>query len=654
MNKQILRNIVFVGLFLVPFVPFLVSSSLFFPFITTKAFAWRIIIEIVFAAWILLALLDTDYRPKKSIILYAVASFLVVIGLADIFGVTPVKSFWSNFERMEGFVTLLHLGMFFVVISSVFKETDWKRWWNVSLATSFLMVLFSVLQIIGLKTINQGGVRVDGTLGNAIYLAVYMLFHIFIALLFLWREWKNVLLRWVYGLLILAQAFVLYYTATRGAILGLLGGLLVIALLNIRNREDELTRKAGITILVGLVILVGGFFFMRNTNFVLNNPVLSRFSSLSSLNTENLKRQGRYFVWPMALEGIKERPFLGWGQENFNYIFQKYYSPEMFTLEPWFDRAHNIFLDWAVSGGLLGLVAYLSLYLTLLYLIWKPGQFSFTEKSILTGLVAAYFFHNFFVFDHLISYILFFSLLAYVHYRNSSEIFWEKSVAEIQVRNIVLPAVSILLMLSLYFANVKPIIANVFLIEALKSLQTPGEMREAVVNFKKAHNASRLGRSEVVEHIAANSVTILTSDISMEEKNAFFGFAKNAILKQTEDLKADARYELVTGSFLSSFGFLDEALVHLERAKELMPGKQQIYFEIGAVYINKNERLKALEAFKEAYELAPEYMEAKVIYLIGAIYAGDRNLENKLISELPKEIVSGDSRILSAYKSVGR
>ena len=655
MNKQILRNIIFIGLFLVPFIPFLVSSSLFFPFITTKAFAWRIIIEIVFAAWILLALFDPEARLKKSIISYTILSFLIIIGLADLFGVAPVKSLWSNFERMEGFITLLHLGMFFIVISSVFKEIDWKRWWNTSLAASFVMVLYCLLQIIGLKTINQGGARVDGTLGNAIYLAVYMLFHIFIAMLFLWREWKNVALRWVYGLLIFAQASVLYYTATRGAVLGLLGGLLVVAVLNIRNREDRVARKVSLAGLIGLMILVGGFFLIRNTDFVNNNPVLSRFSSLSSLNTEDLKRQGRYFVWPMALRGVKEWPLFGWGQENFNYVFQEHYSPEMFSLEPWFDRAHNIFLDWAVSGGILGLLSYLALYVALLLSIWKPAtNFSHAEKSILTGLVAAYFLHNFFVFDHLISYILFFSLLAYIHSRNGGELFWQHPVNEIQVKRIALPVVAILLVLSLYFANIKPMMTNIFLIEALKSLQTPGETAVAIQYFKKAYDASRLGRPETVDHIAANSVAVLMSDISIEEKNAFYSFAKDVILKQTEDSGNDARYELIAGSFLSSVGVLDEALIHLEHAKELMPGKQQIYFELGAVYINQQEPLKALEVFKEAYQLAPEYQEAKIIYLIGAIYAGDRTLENKLISEFPPEIVSGDNRILSAYKAVGR
>ncbi|MFZ2484776.1 MAG: O-antigen ligase family protein [Minisyncoccia bacterium] len=652
MNKQILRNIILTGLFLVPFIPFLVSSSFFFPFITTKAFAWRIIVEIIFATWILLALIDVDSRPKKSTILYAVLSFLVVIGLADLLGVAPIKSFWSNFERMEGFITLLHLGMFFAVVSSVFNEIDWKKWWNTSLAASFLMVLYCLLQIIGLKTINQGGVRVDGTLGNSIYLAVYMLFHIFIALLFMWRERQKTFLRWVYGLLILSQASILYYTATRGAILGLLGGILIAALLNIRNKEDRLVRKISIACLVALVVLVGGFSVVKDSAFIESSPVLARFSNL---NLDSIKSQGRYFVWPMAWEGVKERPILGWGQENFSYVFQEHYRPEMFNLEPWFDRAHNIFLDWAVAGGFLGLLSYLALYLALMLSIWKSSAgFSYTEKSILTGLIAAYFFHNFFVFDNLVSYVLFFSLLAYVNSRVSGEKSSVQPVVESYKKNIVLPIVVILAALSLYFVNIKPMMTNIFLIDALKSVQTPGQIPAATEYFKKAYSTSRLGRPEVLEHLSANSVPIFSSDISMEEKNSFFTFTKDALLKETGGLDKDARHQLMVGSFLSTTGFLDEALIRLDKAKALIPNKQQIYFEMGAVYINKGELPKALEVFREAYELAPGYVEARVIYLIGAIYAGERVIENEMIAKISEREVVFDDRIIQAYNSNGR
>ncbi|MDO8424115.1 MAG: hypothetical protein Q7S54_00705, partial [bacterium] len=143
MNKNLLKSVIYTGLFLTPFIPFLVSSEFFFPFITTKAFAWRIIVEVVFAAWLLLALKAPEYRPKKSVIFYAFALFLTVVGLSDLLGVAPVKSFWSNYERMEGFISLIHLGMFFLVIGSVFKEADWKYWWNTTLTASFFMVVYS-------------------------------------------------------------------------------------------------------------------------------------------------------------------------------------------------------------------------------------------------------------------------------------------------------------------------------------------------------------------------------------------------------------------------------------------------------------------------------------------------------------------------------
>ncbi len=652
MNTQILRRAIIGGLFIVPFIPFLVSSSLFFPFITTKAFAWRIIIEVIFAGWILLALLDVNYRPKKSIILYSVILFVALVGLSDLMGIAPLKSFWSNFERMEGYVSLLHLLAFFLVIASVFNSLDWKRWWNTSLVASFLMVLYCALQLLGLKTINQGGVRVDGTLGNAIYLAVYMLFHMFIAGLFLWRNWKNVALRYVYAVLIFMQGIVLYFTATRGAILGLMGGLVVVALLNIGNKESQIARRISISILVSLLIVVGGFFALKNTGVVQKSPVLSRFANLS---VEEFNRGGRWYVWPMALKGFKERPILGWGQENFSYIFQEHYDANMFSLEPWFDRAHNIFLDWLVVGGIIGLVAYLLLYVALLGLLWKNESFSYSEKSILTGLVAAYFFHNIFVFDHLISYILFFSLLAYVHRESAPTPIAEKQLGLTWVGVISVPVV-IALALTIYFVNIKPYKVNTNLIKALQASQSGGDPEVAIANFKKSYSNSYLGKGETIEQIAGNSTAIFSSNLGLEEKKSYFSFVSQALVDEEKDksVEKDARYQLLAGSFFASTGFTEEALAHLEKSRKLIPNKQQIYFEIGSAYMNANDRAKAFEAFRDAYNLAPQNDEAKAIYLLGAIYAGDRGVENQLLSELKEKILIFDDRILNAYYANGR
>ena len=612
MNKHTLRLIVFAGLFAVPFIPFLTFSSLFFPFITSKAFAFRIVIEVIFACWAVLALSDKAYRPKRSWLLYAVLAFIAIVGLADVLGANAFKSFWSNFERMEGFLAILHLGAYFLVASSMFNEEHWKKWWNTTLVASAFMVCYTLFQVLGAIKPSQSDARVDGTFGNAIYLAVYLLFHIFIALMQMTREWKNKNLRMVYGALILSQVFILYFTATRGTILGLLGGLLVLAFLNLWNYEDARMKKLSIGVLTALLVLVGGFFFVKDTNFVKESPVLSRFATL---NLSDLKSQGRYFIWPMAWEGIKERPILGWGQENFSYVFQKHYRPEMYNLEPWFDRAHNVFLDWAVAGGLLALALYLSLYALALYFIWKKDDFSYVEKSVLTSLIAAYFFHNLFVFDHLFSYVFFFSVLAYLQARSAGEPLWKKDFSSEAENYLAVPVIGVLALVSLYFINWKPLVANTSLIQALQSANV-GKSAQAVEAFERSYRSSPLGRQEGTEQLVVNAPRILSSDLSMEAKNLFFRFAKEAVLKQGEKFPDDARYQLVAGTFFGATSSLDEGLLYLERARSLSPNKQQIYLEIAQAYYAKGDKNKAIEALRYIAEITPELAPQMEEYIL--------------------------------------
>lgn len=107
--KDILRGVVLTGIFIIPFLPLVVADSLFFPFITGKNFAFRIIVEIIFASWIVLAFLDRSYRPKFSWIMGAFIWFIGVMFVANLLGESPHKSMWSNYERMEGFVSIAHL-----------------------------------------------------------------------------------------------------------------------------------------------------------------------------------------------------------------------------------------------------------------------------------------------------------------------------------------------------------------------------------------------------------------------------------------------------------------------------------------------------------------------------------------------------------------
>lgn len=606
--REILRKVILIGLLAIPFVPLFSSSGLFFPFITTKAFLFRAIVEVVFFAWIILAVSSPEYRPKKGWILYAVLAFIAVVGLSNMFGMAPAKSFWSNFERMEGYVTILHLGALFVVMTSFFREKQWKWWWNTSLSVSALIFLYALLQISGSLQVSQGGPRIDATFGNTIYLAVYMLVHFFVALFFLVRA-KTSGLRWTYSLLIVAQLFTLYNTSTRGALFGLIGGLTVMAVFNLKNSEDKRLERLSRAILIGIVLIASSIYVFRDSGFIQKSVTLSRFANLSY---SSLVTEGRAFIWPMAVEGIKEKPLLGWGQENFNYVFAEHYSADMFRLEPWFDRAHNVYLDWGVSSGLLGLSVYLSMYVALLFSIWKSVRFSRADKSILIGLVSAYAFNNIFIFDNLISYILFFSVLAYVHsvsVEQTSEDRWNENNF-----HTALPIVLVACLLTLYFVNIKPIITNRNLLQGLQAAQL-GDGAKSMESFEKAYNGSRLGRPEVVEWMSISAVPVLSDvKVPIEERNRFFSFMSESLERQVIELSGDPRYEMTAGAFYGSTGQWDKSISHLEESIRIMPEKQILYVQLARTLYLKNDLSAAHNVLKKAYELAPENEEVKKLY----------------------------------------
>ncbi len=664
--QKILRYALLGGVFIIPFIPLFVAQEMFFPFITGKNFAFRIIVELLAGAWVVLAYWDASYRPKWSWILAMFATFVGVIAIADFFGENSLKSIWSNYERMEGLIGLVHLFAYFLVIISVLKtEKLWMRFFNVSLGVSALMGIYGLFQLSGVLEINQGGVRVDGTFGNSAYLAVYNLFHIFLAAFLLFKQKRDVWLRVVYGLIIALNLVILYFTATRGAILGLIGGvLLTTILIALFEKESQAFKKGAIGILLGLLLLVGGFLVAKDTSFVKESPVLSRFASISINETTT---KSRFMVWNMAVQGFKERPVLGWGQENFNFVFNKYYDPGMYGQEPWFDRAHNVFLDWLIAGGILGLLAYLSLFATGLYFLWFGiGTLSIVSKSILTGLLASYFFHNLFVFDNLISYIMFFSVLGYIHSINTREGKLELLLGRISSRVksifnggvmdiIIAPLIVIIVIFSLYFFNYKALATNLTLLEALKPHPQEKGILTNLELFKEAIAYNSFGTQEAREQLSQATFTISSIiDVPQEIKNSFISLADNQLQKQIEDVPGDARHHLFYASFFDRYGRYDDAIVQYKKALELSPNKQMIYFSLVGSYLNNGEYKIALDLARQAFELEPRYSDARKVYAVAAIYNKDKELVEELLIPAFGTVTPDDNRLVQAYAKVGQ
>lgn len=649
--NSMLKWVVMGGIFLLPLSVLVVADSLFFPFITGKAFFYRIVVEVVFAAWVLLALSRTEYRPHKQKIYYVLFALLGILFVSNMVSDSPYKAFWSNFERMDGFIALIHHAMFFVVISSVLTTHKlWGKFWNVSLGVSVVVCFYGLLQRLGVMEAIQGsGARVDGTFGNAAYLAVYNLFHVFLAVWLLYKS-KPKGVRMLYGVIGLFNLMNLYWTATRGVFVGLVVGIFVsLVIVLVKDKEHKRLRQISGGVLVFVTVVVGSIFALKDSSFIANNPTLARFSTISL--TEG---QTRFTVWSMALKGVAEKPIIGWGQEGFSSVFAKHYEPSMYNQEPWFDRAHNIVIDWLIAGGVLGLLLYMSLLGFGVRYIWQSEWFDTFEKALFTGLYVGYFAQNLFVFDNLGSYMLFFATLAFftVGARRDTDAWFAQSVASASSIRLAQPLVAVLLILVVYSANIKPLRAGQEFITAYIPNQTPERIAEA---FERALSRNTFADYEVTEQMMVRGPDFLRNqNVSEELKQTYFTILQGSLAKVEKRNNQNARFNYATGVFYNNIGQSDKAREYLTKAHELSPKKQIISFELAFSYIGTGEKEMGMALLKETLDDTPEFQEARKMYALGAIYTGDRALEDELLESLPEEAVAQDPRFISAYTNAKR
>ncbi len=672
-----LRWVLLAGLALVFFVPFIVADNsvfvpnMFFPFITGKNFVFRILIELLLGLYVLLAVREPTYRPRTSNIFWAVVAFVAWVAVATVCSVDPIKSFWSNFERMEGYLTVLHLFAYFLIVGAVVTaEGWWERLFQVSIFSSAVMGCYGLLQLTGkLPISSQSGARVDTTFGNATYLAVFMLFNFFITLFMLVRQRRSTTAQALYGIALVLQFVTLFYTETRGALLGLLGGLIITGVYVAwrgTGREWRSLRRVSIGGLALLVVLVAGFLAVRHSSFVAHNNTLNRFASISLTDPTTM---ARFQIWHMAYEGFKDKPVLGWGQENFSFVFNKYYSPAMYGQEQWFDRAHNQFLDWLIAAGLPAFLLYISFFALAAWAIIRSDALEVPEQAVLLGLLAGYTFNNLFVFDDLMSSVYFFTILAFAHGLSSkklpSKMFLSRQGSDHLVA-VLAPIVAVVVVVGGWALNAPGIARAEGLLSALMT-QTPvsngnggitGAPKDPKLNVSEfasvlgttAWPGTPLGRQEATEQLLQFASTAFTSSsVDPSVKQSAFLLAQDAGQTLLAQRKHDARLELFMGGFYDAAGQTAQAQDALKQALADSPKKQQIMFEEGVSYLNSGDIKDALPVLQAAFTEDTSYTDARILYVAGLFYANDNAAADALLQQGFGTTTVDDARLLQVF-----
>lgn len=641
------------SVFLLALLPLIVTQNMIFPFVTGKTFFLRLILGLGVGCWAALAIFDKQYRPSRNVLSVALFVFLVIIAFASIFGVDVEQSLWSNFERMEGLLTYIYLGGLFLVASTTF--TDKKLWgylFGASLVVSVISAFWAFLQSTGAVGMPSVG-RPYAGFGNSIYLSVYLLFHLFIlGLLFLRETDKQ--RKWFFAAIFLFELYVFFLSASRGAFIGAVAGIFAISILNAlyyRSRNATIVLGGIFGIVLVIVILITAF---GNSAFVENITLLDR---LSDIPFSDITRDARIMVWGVGIDAFLDRPILGWGPGNFIIPFAEYYNPELFGQEPWFDRTHNVYIEWLVGTGIVGFAAYMFVIIGTFILLWrlyKEEKVDPPTVIFLTGFFVAYLIQNLFIFDTITTYvviILFWALLTFLYTKNSTgemtpQESFSKSVGSGKV--VIGGLVAVVIIVGSVALHARPILAANRLIDGLKAFPEQKAANEIVQIFNDALSYDTFGNTEIRERFATVVFQLTTN---LEQFGPQFITISEAATGFFEDEVAERPHRLRGKLFLAQLksiqatteqgSFADAEILFKEAISEA-PNYVQTYLSFSSLLFLQGKGDEALQNIKKVEELNIRHV--RIVYPILRTYvrAGDLSGAKEYIQSFVSEKYFGD------------
>lgn len=619
--------------------PILVWGGFLFPFITTKVLFFRLVIEAALVFYLILLWRYPRFRPRLNIVTGAVWLYVAVIFLTSLSGIDFGKSFMGTIERGEGFVTLLHFAVYFTILTGVFRTREqWYRYLLFALCTTAAVALYGLLQWVGAPgVIHSGEGRISGTIGNPAFFAAYIMFGIFVAVYLLSEQPPRIHRIGIWAIL-LFECVMFYQSQTRGAMLAVLVAVLIGAFHMLLFppgvlRRKKTDRRRRLLAAAAIVFILGGglaVFAARDSSFVESQAALYRLASISG---SNITTESRLDAWGASFRGFADRFLIGYGYENYNVVFNKYFPPRIYKDEGsqiWFDRAHNIVFDVAVTSGVVGLLAYFGIFAAAAWVLWQNRG-----PLILALLLLAYFLQNWFVFDTQATYLMFFLLLAHIASLSPQT---EESGAQWLRRvpaGVSAAAAAVLIALmppAVYFFNVEPAMANFQGTTGIKAAAA-GDAALSISSYQRALSHGTYMDTELRQQLAESTILILQSgQLSAPQTGDLREFTARQLRAAIAASPQDARIVLYLINFLNrtsaldSGGGADEALRLGATAVSLSPTRPQLYAEIGQAYFLKGDTETGLRQFEKAIELAPEPKAPRVNYLLAAITAGRDDL----------------------------
>jgi len=356
---------------------------------------------------------DTAVTWRTPLVI-PVLIMVVIYMISTVLSVAPRTSLLGSYQRLQGtYTTFSYIVIFFMVLQGLRTRAQLDRLVTFLILNSLPIALYGVLQRYQLDPLPWGGdttERVAGNMGNAIFVAAYLIMTFFITLTRIADSFvavlnseearvSDIVRAACYILIALLNAFVvLILSGSRGPQLGWLAGLFFVVLLLGQLIRKRTLRAAltvgglglaavGVTFLVLLNVSSAGIFQSMRTL-----PFFGRMST--ALNTKDGTNLVRVLIWQGAVELVLPhapidspvnvngetvlkpdaynaiRPLVGYGPESMYVAYNRFYQAGLANVEarnasP--DRSHNETWDSLVITGGIGFAAYIFLFGSIFY-----------------------------------------------------------------------------------------------------------------------------------------------------------------------------------------------------------------------------------------------------------------------------------------------
>lgn len=694
-------------LFLIALTPLVVGNNIF-PFVFDKLIFFRSLVELSFILLLIYIVYQLYYGNFSAIssklkelvknpLIVFIFLFLISALLSSLSAVNSYRAFWGDLERGEGFFALLHYVVFFLIAFLVFHRKDWLRFFKISLIVSLILIVFAFLQLpifsIEKLPLNLNiNDRPGSLLGNPSFLASYMIFTLLFAVIVIRQNIyseKNLsdkLWFWFGCFIIPIAILAILITGTRGALLGLAAGVFAMLIyfsvyentisFNVIKFARLNLRKLSIFLLAVIIIFSGIFWLTRDNFFWQKIPGLNRLAQTRLLNANDSSTMVRFMTWKLSWEAFKEKPLLGWGPDNYLIAFEKYYNPDLALYGEglWIDRAHNKIIDIAVMQGILGLTAYLGIFASFFYLLFKKYN-NYIAPFFAAGIIA-YFVQNLFLFDHISSYLVFFAFLGFFvsslkHFNNELIVVGQNQPFKYKfILSIAISAIIIALIYSLYFYNYIPYrqardfwksTENTDINVLLNQLErATNPYNFAQYNIRgKGIDLIYLDQYFENEKYISNPKFDKLGDFLIKIMDDFIArepYDIRLLMKQVEALNAIARQHSEKSEALYR-----KAEVILKKVMAISPQRQEAYYHLAFNLANQKRFNESTAIARLAVDLSPKVARAHYHFGFMLFLAGDNGAalkEFEIVEELDPKFLTlliGDvNNILLIYEKLGK